>query len=104
MELTKDADKMICCIYKTFLQLRKNGTPKSSARRFSDDYFRTDEKLSSWTEEDLNETLLEIARAGLVKIYIGGNFDLTDSGIIYMENRFKNGLNEVIDFISKLIP
>ena len=104
MELTKDGDKMICCIYKTFLQQRKNGIPKSSARRFPMDYFKSDEKLSSWLDEDLDDTLLEIGRAGLVKIYIGGNFDLTDSGIIYMENRFKNGLNEVVDFISKLIP
>lgn len=104
MELTKDADKMICCIYKTFLQQRKSGVPKSSARRFPLEYFKSEEKLSSWLSEDLDETLLELKRADLVKMYIDGNFDLTDSGIIYMENRFKNGLNEVVDFISKFIP
>lgn len=104
MELTKDADKMICCIYKTFLQRRKSGISKSSAKQFSDDYFQSDKQLSSWLPDDLDDTLLEIGRAGLVAVYLGGNFDLTDSGIIYMENRFKNGLNEVIDFISKLIP
>ena len=27
-----------------------------------------------------------------------------DPAIIYMENRFKNGLKEVTDFISKFIP
>ena len=81
MELTKDADKMICCIYKSFLQSRKDGNPKPSARCFEDDYFSTDKVLSSWLEDDLTDTLLEIARAGLVKIYIGGNFELTDRGI-----------------------
>jgi hypothetical protein len=104
MTLTNDADKMICCVYRTFLQRRKNGSSKSVARYFYDDYFKTDEKLSSWIPADLDDTLLEIGRAGLVQVYIGGNFELTDLGIIYMENRFKNGLIEVVDFISKLIP
>ncbi len=104
MELTKDADKMICCIYKTFLQRRKNGMAKSEARRFDDDYFSTDEKLSIWPDGDISDTFLEIGRAKLIQIYIGGNFDLTDQGIIYMENRFKNGFIEVGDFISLLIP
>ena len=104
MDLTKDADKMICCIYKTFLQRRKNGNSKSFARQFEENYFSTDKFLSSWHNDDLNDTLLEIARAGFVKIYIGGNFELTDQGIIYMENRFINGLKEVSDFVTKFIP
>ncbi|WP_368295646.1 hypothetical protein [Enterocloster citroniae] len=104
MELTKDADKMICCIYKSFLQIRKDGGSKPSARRFAENYFSTDKILSSWLDEDLDDTMLELARAGLIKIYIGGNFDLTDQGIIYMENRFVNGLKEVSDFIAKFIP
>lgn len=104
MDLTKDADKMICCIYKTFLQRRKNGNSKSFARQFDENYFSTDKFLFSWHNDDLNDTLLEIARAGLVKIYIGGNFELTDQGIIYMENRFINGLKEVSDLITKFIP
>lgn len=104
INLTKDADKMICCIYKSFLQKRKEGIPKATARRFKKEYFINDNHFSSWDTADVRDTLLEIARAGLVKIFIGGNFDLTDDGIIYMENRFKNGLTEVVDFISKLIP
>lgn len=104
LELTNDADKMICCIYKTFLQLRKSGEAKATARRFKNDYFSSDSKLSKWHAEDISETLLELGKVGLVKIYLGGDFVLTDDGIIYMENRFKNGLNEVTDFISRLIP
>lgn len=92
IQLTSDADKMICCIYKSFLQRRKDGLTKPEARRFAENYFLTESKLSSWNAGDISDTLLEIGRANLVKIYIGGNFDLTDTGIIYMENRFKNGL------------
>ena len=104
MELTKDADKMICVIYKSFLQSRKNGHSKAEARRFSESALKSFSTFESWHPQDINDTLLEIGRKGLVKIYIGGDFELTDSGIIYMENRFKNGLLEVTDFISKFIP
>ena len=68
MKLTKDADKMICCIYKTFLQRRKSGISKSSAKQFSDDYFQSDKQFSSWLPDDLDDTLLEIGRAGLVAV------------------------------------
>lgn len=83
MELTKDADHMICCIYKAFLQRRKNGLTKSQARRFDDNYFSTDDKLSSWSDGDISDSFLEIGRAKLIQIYIGGNFDLTDSAEIW---------------------
>lgn len=104
MELTKDADKMICCIYKSFLQHRKNGVSKSTAREFKEDYFSKNKDFSSWIEDDLDETLLELGNLGLVEIYIGGDFELTDDGIVYMESRFKNNLEEITDFISKFLP
>lgn len=104
IELTKDADKMMCCIYRTFLQRRKDGMSKPLAKCFEENYFLTDSKLASLNPDDLSDTLCEIGRLKLVRVFIGENFDLTDSGIIYMENRFKNGLNEVLDAISKIIP
>lgn len=104
MELTKDADKMICVIYKSFLQARKNGCAKADARRFNKSALKGFPAFETWNPRDISDTLLEIGRKGLVKIYIGGDFELSDSGIIYMENRFKNGLLEVTDFISKFIP
>lgn len=104
MNLTKDADKMICRIYKSFLQKRKNGISKTSACKFEADYLSTNADFSAWAKADLKETLLELKRAGLVKNYVCGNFDLTNAGIIYMESRFKNGLIEVTDFIAKFLP
>ena len=104
MELTKDADKMICCIYKSYLQRRKDGLSKAVSRRFEDSFFSSEEHLSTWVHEDITETRLELGRSGLIKNYIGGDFMLTDSGIIYMESRFKNNLIAVTDFISKLLP
>ncbi len=104
MDLTKDADKMICCIYKSFLQRKKDGSSKAAARRFEDSFFSSEEHLSAWEHEDISETRLELGRNGLIKNYIGGNFELTDMGIVYMESRFKNNLIAVTDFISKFLP
>lgn len=103
MNITRDADKMLCCIYKMYLSRRKAGSAKVDAIRFSEDFYNEDKELSSWPYSDVSFTLLELAKAGAVKIYIGGNFNLLDSAIIYMENRFKNGLSEVLDFIAKFV-
>ena len=104
IELTNDADKMICYIYQSFLQCRKNGSPKSEARYFSADYFLTDKNFSTWHPQDISETRMELGKQQLVKIYIDGSFELTDHGIVYMENRFKNNVKELAEFISQFIP
>lgn len=103
-QLTNDADKVICYIYKDFLQSRKSGMSKAEARHFPMDYHKNHKFLSKWHESDFSDTKLELGKIGLIKIYIGGSFELTDNGIIYMENRFKNGLIEITDFIAKFIP
>lgn len=104
MNLTKDADKMIRIIYRDYLGRRKQHLPRSLACRFDEDYFSSSHSFDGWLKADLDFTLLELARAGLIRLYIGGSFDLDDPGVIYMENRFKNGLMEVAEFVSKFIP
>lgn len=103
-ELTKDADKMLCCLYKEYLQRIKLGNSKSSSSLFKMEYAKSDSVLSQWHNDDVYATRNELQRKGLLKTYISGNFVLTDNAIIYMENRFKNGLSEVVDLISKFIP
>lgn len=102
--LTNDADKMICCLYKEFLSRRKNGASKPDARNFQEDYFNYDKTLSKWLPADISDTLLELGQKKYLKIFIGGDFEFQDEAIIYMENRFKNGLTEITDFVAKFIP
>lgn len=35
---------------------------------------------------------------------LANNIRISDQTIIYMENRFKNGIKDVIDFLSRFIP
>lgn len=104
IDLTKDGDKVICYIYKDYLKSRQDGVPKYQARRFSREYHLHHKSLSKWIVDDFRNAKYELGNNNLIQIWINGSFDLTDDGIIYMENRFKNNLAELTDFISKFIP
>nr|DAJ57042.1 MAG TPA: hypothetical protein [Caudoviricetes sp.] len=104
MDLTKDADLLVCSIYQEYIFRRKSGCSKRNAIEFQSDSFRTSGKISSWLPEDFFSTLSELKEAGFVMVYINGNFCITNKLIVYMESRFKNGILEITDFITKFIP
>ena len=103
MVLTKDADKMICKIYKSYLEKIRDGMQK----RFAKDFMR----FEKWSKElfpkdnpnDVHETAKEVCRAFDMKIYTNGGFILNDQTIYYMENRFKDGLKGVVDFLLNFV-
>lgn len=103
-ELTKDADKVICCIYKEYLERRKSGMSKSESKEFDGNFYLNAKALSKWNSADISDILQELHDKQLIKKNVIGDFDLLDSAITYMENRFKKGLKEITDFISKFIP
>lgn len=109
VSLSKDANYLICLIYKYYLELHDNGISKSQAKKF--DNFETIHSLvSEWSLEDTYDTCLELSANELLikeKQYIDeiySRFSLSDKGIIYMENRFTNKLDKIVDYISKLKP
>lgn len=101
IKLTKDADKALCLIYKEYL-IKCDTLSKSISKEFSNDDL--DNLLCDFNSDDLDDILNELKSAKLIKIYITGDISLETNGIVYMENRFKNGLKEITDFISKFIP
>lgn len=100
--MTKDADKLLCCIYKIYLERRKSGMSKYDSKKFQDDFYKSDNHLSSWSDDDISDTLEELKKNNYVTLFIDGSFTLENDAIIYMENRFKNGLTEVLEIISKM--
>ena len=58
--MTKDADKLICCIYKNYLERRKSGISKSDSKYFEDNFYKSDKYLSSWSNDDIADTLEEL--------------------------------------------
>ena len=104
VEFTKSADKLLCLLYKTFLERRKSGMSSRMVKRFDSSFLESNDELSSWHRDDAVDALLELARMKYVKTFIGGDFDPEDPAIIFMENRFKNGLKDVVGFLSQFIP
>ncbi len=102
-ELTNDADKLICYIYKIYLQRRKDGISKDKAAQFELSFYKSDAKLSEWLIDDIKSTLVELSHSGYIKLYLRCDFILLTDAIIFMEKRFQNGLKEVLSFISDFI-
>lgn len=104
MKLSKDADKLVCALYALYQERRKNGMDKLNARHYKFSEIQTLSICSEWCADDILATIAEISRADLGDMYYGGGFMANDAFVVYMENRFKDGLNEFTDFITKFIP
>jgi len=100
--LSRETKKALCEIYAEYLKRRSSGSPKSSARYFSNEDKTKENNHGDWTTSDFKDYLSELKRAGAVKMYVDGGFELQDSAIIYMEQRFQNGLSDVLDWLAKI--
>ncbi len=102
IQLSKDADKTLCIIYKEYLTRIKNNLSKSEAIEFEE--FQITSLFHDKDDNDLDLELNELKNNSIIRKDVDGGIELTSTGIIYMENRFKNGLIEITDFIAKFIP
>lgn len=106
IKLTKDSEALICAIYKEYLQRRKSGIPKGDAKFFGSAKKIHEEIVPKWQLGDVEETCWELARKNFLICKPANNtvIDsfLGDEAIIYMENRFQNGLSDVLDYIEKI--
>ena len=105
-KLTNDADALICVLYKEYLQRRKHSINKAEAQTFRSSESIHKSHMSKWSYEDVDETCKELSREGLLNCGYADNVvlssQLSDSAIVYMENRFKKGLSEILDYIDKI--
>ena len=100
--LTKDSEKALCEIYAVYLERRAAGVSKSAAKDFSKESDWPEKYRKEWADEDFKDCLVELKRAGMVKLYLYGDFELQDAAIIYMERRFQRGISEVLDWLAKV--
>lgn len=107
-QLTKDAEKLLCLMYKSYLDMYRINSSKSECNRFGNTRDIHKKFMPDQYFADVDELVRELKRNNLIACDFGDNtfleISLTPSAIIYMENRFKNGIKELSDFISKFIP
>lgn len=106
IKLTKDADALICLIYKEYLSRRKTGATRDKAKRTGGSKNIHDLIAPKLSIEDVEDICRELDRAGLLNCFYADNrvYDayLSDVGIIYMENRFMAGITSVIEYLAKI--
>lgn len=107
VQLTKDSNKLLCILYKTYLQRIKDGTDKYYAKSFGSSHKINNMMIPEWSIYKIDETCRELDRSGFLECgyYDGHVFrsTLNDDAIIYMEQRFKNGVKEFLEYFSKII-
>ncbi len=105
-EITKDADYLLCVLYKEYKFRRADGLSKQQARFFGDaeDIFNC--IFKEWDLEDLEAACGELKETGFINCYYADDtacsIFLSNKAFIYMENRFKNNMESLLDYITKI--
>lgn len=98
-DLTKEQKTVLCALYKKYLETGKNYFFNSDVLQSS--------LFPSFTRNSVSDICWALHRKNYLICQKGDNLAnkimLSDKTIIYMENRFKNGLKEVVSFISDLL-
>lgn len=102
--MPKEAYFVLCTLYKDYLEKRESGQSKGEAVIFKEPTIIGPVLFPNMLIDDLEEALETLTNYGMIETYISLAGHLTDKGITVMENRFKNNLKAVTDFILKLIP
>ena len=106
-DLTKNQQFFLVALYKEYISRQSTLDPVSA------NYFVDSDSLIPLLGVDFSsEYVGDICLALLDKGYISGYKDedsvselgLSDKTIIYMENRFKNNLKSILDFVAKFKP
>lgn len=87
VSLTKESRHALKEIYRIYAERRKEGMQKSLAVRFKDS--PGSDRLAI---DGLSDCKQELSKAGFLRSFITGDFDLTDKAIIFMENLTKESL------------
>nr|DAT52106.1 MAG TPA: hypothetical protein [Caudoviricetes sp.] len=92
IELTRAAKKTLAVLYKEYRQRINAGMKKAQAISFEN------------CSKDILESRNELKTAGLVKVDILGNIQLTDKAIIFMEGKAWDTIKGWLSFGAQFIP
>lgn len=70
IQLSKDADALICLIYKYYLELRNNGIFKSDAKLLGSSQDIFEKIVPSWNLDDVDDTCNELEKNDFYLFYM----------------------------------
>jgi hypothetical protein len=106
IHITRDADAFICVLYREYLKSRKSGKTIEDSARFGDDARIQETLFPKWQLDDVTHLCWYLAGKNLLRAYRGDNkanrVSLSEDGIVYMENRFPEGISQLLSALGKL--
>lgn len=106
VRLTQDAEYLLCELYNAYRMRRKNGETSDRAKQFGGSAAIQAQYIQQWPANDIDEAARELHRNGMVKCGYGDNTVihcwLLSDGIVYMEHRFGDKLDLLLQRIATL--
>ena len=103
VRLTRDAGRLLAMMYKRYLNSIADGIPRRSARYFIDSEQIRALFLPDMDLADVDDLVRELAAADLILTRYLDNIccdcELTTACIVLMENRFADGVKDILDFL-----
>lgn len=105
-DLTNNSKKLLCLLYKEFLERKKHSVSYALATQFQDYLSIQESFLPDEAPDDVVHILKELDRSGYIKVIYGDGIPekvfLLDKAIFTMENRFKDNISAIVDFVLNL--
>lgn len=105
-DLTNEQKHLLVSMYKEVLS-RKKTLPMEQARKLGDSDQLKDILGLNFSSNYMSDLCWKLYSKGYIICYRGDNLandiSLTDKTIVYMENRFKHGLKDVLTFLTNFI-
>lgn len=106
-DLTKEQQKLLVSMYKEVLS-RQPALSFEDSNYFEDSDHIRDLFFREETSDYVANICWNLESNGYIECDPGddlaNNVVLTNKTIIYMENRFKNGIKDIVTFLASLIP
>ena len=106
LKITRDADAFICVLYREYLTKRKSGLTIENSQSFGNDVEIQSHLFPKWHLDDVTHLCWYLNEKNLLDVFPGDNranaVRLSDDGIVYMENRFPDGIAQVLSAIAAL--
>lgn len=95
MQISNDTLKAFKIIYCEYKRRRKAGFTKSDSIEFPDGSIESLDAFSSWLRPDTDLAVTELVEKKLLWQNIWGDRNITDDGLIFMENKPKEFFEDV---------
>ncbi|MFW4406496.1 hypothetical protein ACN677_13505 [Lactiplantibacillus paraplantarum] len=105
-ELTNDAKYLLSQMFTEYLKSRSKGQNKRDSMALGSEFDIHDNIIPEWSQADTRETINELSRGKLLDVKFGNGkaiyVSLSTSAIVLMEHKFKDKIDAVINYATKI--